>query len=100
MILLGSFNSFIYFCSKITTYCDCLRTYMDAKEIGIIIKERRKHLGVNQQTLADLAGVGLNTLVAIERGEGNPQLSTLLTVFDTLGLQMDIKLKTLDYETV
>ena len=49
---------------------------------------------------ADLAGVGLNTLVAIERGEGNPQLSTLLTVFDTLGLQMDIKLKTLDYETV
>ena len=73
---------------------------MDAKEIGIIIKERRKHLGVNQQTLADLAGVGLNTLVAIERGEGNPHLSTMLTVFDTLGLQMDIKLKILDYETV
>ena len=73
---------------------------MDTKEIGTIIKERRKHLGVNQQTLADLAGVGLNTLVAIERGEGNPQLSTLLTILDTLGLQMDIKLKTLDYETV
>lgn len=73
---------------------------MDTKEIGDIIKERRKHLGVNQQTLADLAGVGLNTLVAIERGEGNPQLNTLLTILDTLGLQMDIKLKTLDYETV
>ena len=73
---------------------------MDTKEIGIIIKERRKHLGVNQQTLADLAGVGLNTLVAIERGEGNPQLNTLLTILDTLGLQMDIKLKTLDYEKV
>lgn len=73
---------------------------MNTKEIGHVIKERRKHLGVNQQTLADLAGVGLNTLVAIERGEGNPQLSTLLTVLDTLGLQMDINLKTLDYETV
>jgi y4mF family transcriptional regulator len=73
---------------------------MDAKEIGIIIKERRKHLGVNQQTLADLAGVGLNTLVAIERGEGNPQLGTLLSILDTIGLQMNIKLKTLDYETV
>ena len=73
---------------------------MDTKEIGNIIKERRKHLGVNQQTLADLAGVGLNTLVAIERGEGNPQLKTLLTILDTLGLQMDINLKTLDYETV
>ena len=73
---------------------------MDTKEIGTIIKERRKHLGVNQQTLADLAGVGLNTLVAIERGEGNPQLNTLLTILDTLGLQFDINLKTLDYETV
>ena len=73
---------------------------MNMKEIGIIIKERRKQLGVNQLTLADLAGVGLNTLVAIERGEGNPQLSTLLNILDTLGLQMDIKLKTLDYETV
>ena len=73
---------------------------MDTKEIGTIIKERRKHLGVNQQTLADLAGVGLNTLVAIERGEGNTQLNTLLTILDTLGLQMDINLKTLDYETM
>ena len=73
---------------------------MDTKKIGTIIKERRKYLGVKQQTLADLAGVGLNTLVAIERGEGNPQLNTLLTILDTLGLQMDINLKTLDYETV
>ena len=73
---------------------------MDAREIGKIIRERRKHLGVNQQTLSDLAGVGLNTLVTIERGEGNPQLSTLLTILDTIGLQMSIKLKTLDYETV
>ena len=73
---------------------------MDTKSIGTIIKERRKHLGVNQQTLADLAGVGMNTLVAIERGDGNPQLSTLLAILDTLGLQMDLNFKTLDYETV
>ena len=73
---------------------------MNQKEIGTAIKERRKHLGVNQQTLADLAGVGINTLVAIERGEGNPQLSTLLTILDTLGLQMDLHIKTLTYETM
>ena len=71
---------------------------MNQKEIGTIIKERRKHLGVNQQTLADLAGVAVNTLVAIERGEGNPQLSTLLTILDTLGLQADINIKQLEYE--
>ena len=73
---------------------------MNQKEIGTAIKERRKHLGVNQQTLADLAGVGINTLVAIERGEGNPQLSTLLTILDTPGLQMDLHIKTLTYETM
>ena len=57
-------------------------------------------MGVNQQTLADLAGVAVNTLVAIERGEGNPQLSTLLTILDTLGLQVDINIKQLEYERV
>ena len=73
---------------------------MNKKEIGTIIKERRKHLGVNQQTLADLAGVGINTLVAIERGEGNPQLVTLLTILDTLGLQIDLHVKKLKNEPV
>jgi y4mF family transcriptional regulator len=73
---------------------------MNQKELGTVIKEWRKHLAVNQQTLADLAGVSINTLVAIERGEGNPQLATLLTILDTLGLQMDLRIKTLTYETV
>ena len=71
---------------------------MKQKEIGNAIKERRKKLGINQQTLADLAGMAVNTVVAIERGEGNPQLSTLLTILDTLGLQADINMKQLEYE--
>ena len=50
-------------------------------------------MGINQQTLADLASVAVNTVVAIERGEGNPQLDTLLTILDTLGLQIDINIK-------
>ena len=73
---------------------------MTQQEIGNAIKERRKKLGINQQTLADLASVAVNTVVAIERGEGNPQLATLLTILDTLGLQIDINIKQLDYETV
>ena len=73
---------------------------MDLKSIGNSIKERRKSLNVNQQTLSELAGVAINTLVAIERGEGNPKITTLLTILDTLGLQFDINLKQLEYETV
>lgn len=73
---------------------------MTLQEIGKAIKDRRKKLGVNQQTLADLASVAVNTVVAIERGEGNPQLSTLLSLLDTLGLQLDINTKLLEYETM
>jgi y4mF family transcriptional regulator len=73
---------------------------MTQQEIGNAIKDRRKKLGVNQQTLADLASVAVNTVVAIERGEGNPQLSTLLTILDTLGLQLDVNTKLLEYETM
>jgi len=73
---------------------------MTQQEIGNAIKERRKKLGINQQTLADLASVAVNTVVAIERGEGNPQLGTLLTILDTLGLRMNIEMKQLEYETM
>jgi y4mF family transcriptional regulator len=73
---------------------------MTQQEIGQFIKERRKVLSINQQTLADLAGVAVNTVVAIERGEGNPQLNTLLTILDTLGLQININIKQLEYETM
>lgn len=71
---------------------------MDLKEIGYAIKQRRGVLGVNQRTVSELSGVAVNTLVAIERGEGNPQISTLLDILDTLGLQLDVNRKKMDYE--
>ncbi len=66
---------------------------MDKETIGKYIKQRRKELNVTQPVLATLSGIGLNTLVAIERGAGNPQIDTLNTVLDTLGLQLNISLK-------
>ena len=59
--------------------------------IGKKIVERRKQVGISQQTLADLSGVGINTLLAMERGTGNPSLSTLLKVLDCLGLKLSIQ---------
>lgn len=66
---------------------------MDAKAIGAALQQRRKELNLTQPILAMLAQVGLNTLVAIERGTGNPKLSTLLAIADTLGYQINISLK-------
>lgn len=59
--------------------------------IGKRIRERRLQLSINQQTLADLSGVGINTIVAIERASGNPSVETLDRVLTTLGLHLVIE---------
>ena len=64
--------------------------------IGNAIKERRKMLKITQRTLAELAGVGINTLTKIERNEGNPSLDVLERILDTLGLELRIDIKNSD----
>lgn len=64
--------------------------------IGKAIKERRKMLKITQRTLAELAGVGINTLTKIERNEGNPSLDVLERILDTLGLELQIGIKNSD----
>ena len=66
---------------------------MNIEEIGKVIKSRRQSLKIKQQELADLAGVNINTIVATERGMGNPKIETLLAICDVLGLQTIVKLK-------
>jgi len=66
---------------------------VNKETIGQTIENRRKYLGITQQTLADLAEVGINTVVAVERGSGNPRLDTILKICNTLGLNINIKVK-------
>ena len=63
------------------------------EKIGNIIKERRKALSITQRELAALAGVGINTLTKIERGDANPSLKVIISILNTLGLEMDIRIK-------
>lgn len=62
-------------------------------KVGNAIKERRKILKITQRTLAELASVGINTLTKIERGEGNPTIEVLEKILDTLGLELQIRIK-------
>ena len=62
-------------------------------EVGKVIKERRLSLSITQRELAALAGIGLNTLTKIERGEANPSLAVIDKIFNTLGLEVEIKIK-------
>jgi len=64
------------------------------ENLGNIIKERRKALSITQRDLAALSEIGINTLTKIERGEANPSLKLIMSILNTLGLEMDIKIKT------
>jgi transcriptional regulator with XRE-family HTH domain len=63
------------------------------------IKTRREMLQVNQETLADLSGVGLRTLKQFESGKGNPTLKTIFKLADALGLELNLQVKTLNHDS-
>ena len=62
-------------------------------EISNKIKGRRQLLGITQQDLADISGIGLRTIKQMEAGEANPSLSTLVCVLNVLGLEIEFKIK-------
>ena len=64
--------------------------------IGEQIKLRRKELRITQPDLAEIAGVSVNTLYKIERGEANPTLEVLEKLLDVLGLEILIRVKQLN----
>lgn len=66
---------------------------MWVKELGIVIKNRRKALRITQPYLAELAQISVNTLYKIERGEANPTLDLLEKLADVLGLELKIEVK-------
>ena len=57
------------------------------------LKKRRVVLKVTQEHLAELSGVGLRTLKAIESGEGNPTLATLHKLAEVLGMELKLEVK-------
>ena len=57
------------------------------------IKERRETLKVTQETLAELAGVGLRTLKHFESGKGNPTVNTLQKLAEVLGMELTLAVK-------
>jgi transcriptional regulator with XRE-family HTH domain len=57
------------------------------------VKKRREMLKVTQETLAEVAGVGLRTLKQFESGKGNPTLLTVHKLADALGLELCLQVK-------
>lgn len=62
-------------------------------DIAKDIKERRSQLGISQQDLAEISEVSLATIKDIERGKGNPSLTTLEKIADVLGMEIVLQIK-------
>ena len=57
------------------------------------IIERRNRLGIDQQTLADMAEISVRALSNIETGKGNPTLASLNAVLEVLGLELSLRVR-------
>lgn len=64
-----------------------------ANSIGQQIRERRKDLKINQAKLAQLSGIGLNSLSRLESGKGNPTLRSLQKIAEVLGFELKFVIK-------
>jgi len=62
------------------------------ENIGKLIRARRETLGLTQEYLAEISGVGLRTLRELERGKGK-SLVILIKIADALGLSVQLKIK-------
>ncbi|MDH5423205.1 MAG: helix-turn-helix domain-containing protein [Acidimicrobiia bacterium] len=63
-------------------------SYMDG--IGGAVRARRKQLRVDQQTIADLAGVSRKAVSDIERGKPTIRFDVLARVLTAVGLRIDV----------
>ncbi len=59
-------------------------------ELGNILRNRRQTLRTTQQTLAEMSGVSVRMIKAIEGGYANPSIATLEKILNVVGLQLVI----------
>lgn len=62
-------------------------------QLAKMLTHRRKTLNIKQEDLAELSGVALRTIRDLEKGKGNPSLSTLRQLMHTLGFDLFFRIK-------
>ena len=61
-----------------------------SKIVGAMI-EQRHNLNLTQRDLAEMCGIPHSSVARIESGKTSPNLSTLLKIFDQLGLSFIVQ---------
>ncbi|MDY2760291.1 MAG: helix-turn-helix transcriptional regulator [Lachnospiraceae bacterium] len=61
-----------------------------AKIVSAMI-DQRHNLNLSQRDLAEMCGLPHSSVARIESGKSSPNLTTLLKIFDTLGLTLSVQ---------
>ena len=64
-----------------------------AKDLGILIRQRRKEMGLSQADLAGICNVGNRFLVELEAGKPTVQFDKALHVAANVGLELYLRKK-------
>lgn len=64
---------------------------LSAQDIGSIIRATRKAQGATQAEFAALCGVGVRFLSELENGKPTAELSKVLAVIQSLGLELSLQ---------
>lgn len=60
------------------------------QEIGKLIRDTRKNLGITQKSVALTSGTGLRFIIDLEHGKETCEIGKALTVLYTLGIKMTL----------
>lgn len=64
-------------------------------ELGQIVRQRRKQLGMRQLDVAGMVNAGNRLIIEMERGKPTLQLQGVLEVLGLLGLELVVRPKTM-----
>jgi len=60
------------------------------KQIGTLIRQTRKSLGVTQRDLALTSGTGIRFVIDLEKGKPTCEIGKALTILNTLGVRISL----------
>ena len=61
-----------------------------AAQIGKLIRETRKELGVTQKDLALTSGTGMRFIIDLEKGKETCEIGKALAILNTLGIKITL----------
>ncbi|MEI6258200.1 MAG: type II toxin-antitoxin system Y4mF family antitoxin [Planctomycetota bacterium] len=62
----------------------------NSRELGKVVRQRRKTLALTQAALAAVAGVGVRFVSELERGKQTAEFQRVLNVLHVLGMDLEV----------